>query len=58
MSHRFTESEVISLDAGMRMDGVTALVLWDVVIEVLHSSKNTHTYPHIKHWEVNVAEKS
>ena len=41
-SHSSTESEVISLDAGLRMDGILALDLWDVVIEVLHSSKNTH----------------
>ena len=41
MSHISTESEVISLDAGLRMDGIPALDPWDVVIEVLHSS--THT---------------
>ena len=42
MSHISTESEVISLDAGLRMDGIPALDLWNVVIEVLHSSKITH----------------
>ena len=42
VSHSSTESEVISLDAGLRMDGTLALDLWHVVIEVLHSSKNTH----------------
>ena len=42
MSHSSTESEVISLDAGLRMDGIPALDLWDVVIEVLQSSQNTH----------------
>ena len=36
-----TESEIISLDAGLRMDGLLALDLWDVVIEVLHSTNNT-----------------
>ena len=40
VSHSSTESEVISLDAGLRMDGIPALDLWDVVIEVLHSSNN------------------
>ena len=39
-----TESEVISLDAGLRMDGIPALDPWDVVIEVFHSSNNTHKY--------------
>ena len=58
VSHSSTESEVISLDAGLRMDGVLARDLWDVVIAVLHSSKNTHTHAHIKHCETNVAEKS
>ena len=41
VSHSFTESEIISLDAGLRMDGILVLDLWDVVIEVFHSSKNT-----------------
>ena len=35
-----TTSAVISLDAGLHMDGVPALNLWDLVIEVLHSSNN------------------
>ena len=34
------EAEVISLDAGLRMDGIPALNLWDFVIEVFHSSPN------------------
>ena len=38
--HRSAESEIISLDAGLRMDGILAPDLWDVVIEVLHSSSN------------------
>ena len=38
--HSSTWSEIISLDAGLRMDGITTLDLWDVVIEVLHSSNN------------------
>ena len=28
-------------DAGLRMDGIPALELWDLVIEVLHSSRNS-----------------
>ena len=35
VSHSSTESEIISLDAGLRMDGLPALDLWDLVIEVL-----------------------
>ena len=36
MSHCSTEAEVISLDAGLRMDGIPVLDLWDLVIEVFH----------------------
>ena len=39
-SHSSTESEIISLDADLRKDGILAFDLWDVVIEVLHSSNN------------------
>ena len=41
VSHSSTESEVIALDAGLRMDGLPALDLWDVVIEMLRSSNST-----------------
>ena len=34
-----TESEVISLDAGLRMDGLPALDLWDLVTEVLRTTQ-------------------
>ena len=40
VSHSSTESEIISLDAGLRMVGIPALDLWDLVVEVLHSSSN------------------
>ena len=40
VSHSTTEAEVISLDAGLRMDGIPALTLWDLVIEVFHSVPN------------------
>ena len=39
VSHSSTEAEIISLEAGLRMDGLLALDIWDVVIEVLHSTK-------------------
>ena len=41
VSRSYTESEVISLDAGLRMDGLFALDLWDVVMEALRSSNST-----------------
>ena len=40
VSHSSTESEIISLDAGLRMDGIPTLDLWDLIVTVLHA--NTH----------------
>ena len=40
MSHGSTESEIISLDAGLRMDGFPVLDLWDLIVAVLH--RNTY----------------
>ena len=40
VSHSSTESEIISLNAGLRMDGIPALDLWDLVIDVFHSNAN------------------
>ena len=38
------EAEIFSLDAGLRMDGIPALTLWDLVIEVFHSVPNTNRW--------------
>ena len=35
VSHSSTESEIISLDAGLRLDGITALDLSDLIVAVL-----------------------
>ena len=40
VSDSSTESEIISLDAGLRMDGIPVLDLWDLIVTVLHG--NTH----------------
>ena len=40
VSHSSTESEIISLDASLRMDGIPALDLWNLVVEVLDSSSD------------------
>ena len=40
VTHSSTEAEIISLDAGLRMDGNPALTLWDLVIDVFHSVPN------------------
>ena len=35
VSHSSTESEIISLDTGLRFDGLLALELWDLIVSVL-----------------------
>ena len=35
VSHSSTESEIISLDAGLRLDGIPALDLWDLIVALL-----------------------
>ena len=35
VSHSSTESEIISLDTGLRLDGLLALELWDLLVSVL-----------------------
>jgi len=36
VSNSSTESELISLDAALRMEGIPALALWELVIDVFH----------------------
>ena len=35
VSHSSAESEIISLDTGLRLDGLPALKLWDLIVSVL-----------------------
>ena len=35
VSHSSTESEIISLDTGLRLHGLPALELWDLIISIL-----------------------
>ena len=37
VSHSSTESEIISLDTGLRVDGLLALELWDLIVSVFGS---------------------
>ena len=45
VSHSSTEAEIISLDAGLGMDGLPALTLWDLVIEIFHSAPSKIKQP-------------
>ena len=40
VSHSSTESEIICLDAELRLDGIPALDLWDLIVAVLHGNTN------------------
>ena len=42
VSHSSTESEIISLDAGLRLDGILALDLWDLIVSVLGNTIQNH----------------
>ena len=51
VSHVSTEAEIIPHDAGLRMDGIPALTLRDLVIEVFHSVPNRTDGPRESHGE-------
>ena len=42
VSYSSTESEIISLDAGMRLDGILALDFWDLIVLVLGNTTQNH----------------
>ena len=43
VSHSSTESEIISLDAVLRLDGIPALDLWDLIVAVLGNTNQNRT---------------
>ena len=45
VSHSSTESDIISLDAGLRKDGIPALDLWDLIVSVLGNTIQTPERP-------------
>ena len=40
VSHSTTEAETISLDAGLRLEALPQLILWDIVIDVFTTTKD------------------
>ena len=42
VSHNSTESEIISLGAGLRLDGIPLLDLWDLIVAVLGNTNHSH----------------
>ena len=60
VSHSSTESEMISSEAGLRMDGIPALDLWDLTIEILHpksKQKNSGQYARVNLSHCKESEK-
>ena len=45
VAHSSTESEIISLDAGLRLDGIPALDLWDLIVSVFGNTTQTLERP-------------
>ena len=45
VSHSSTESEIISLDIGLRLDGIPALDLWDLIVSVSGNMTQTTERP-------------
>ena len=45
VSHSSTECEIISLDAGLRLDGILALDLWDLFVSVFGNTIQTPERP-------------
>ena len=45
VSHYSTKSEIISLVAGLRLDGIPALDLWDLIVSVLGNTTRTPERP-------------
>ena len=42
VSQSSTDAEIISLDAGLRLDGISALDLWDLIVAVLGNTNQSH----------------
>ena len=42
VSRSSTESEIISLDAGLRLDGIPAIDLWDLIVAALGNTNQSH----------------
>ena len=57
VSHSTSESEVVALDAGSRLEGIPALLLWDVVIDVFEPKASPTTPPRLSLAERQLLEK-
>ena len=57
VSHSSTESDIISLDTGLRLDGLLALELWDLIVSVFgnisHISDRRGQFVNVKNKSLN-----
>ena len=58
VSHSSTESEIISLDTGLRLDGLLSLELWDLIISVLGNASHVPERSGQSDGETHKREKS
>ena len=58
VSHSATESEIISLDTGLRLDGLPALGLWDLIVSVLGNVSRVSDRPGKPESDVHKRHKS
>ena len=54
VSHSSTESEIISMDTGLRFDGLPALELWDLIVSVPENTTLTTERP----WRPVIIDRS
>ena len=58
VSHSSTESEIMSLDTGLRLDGLLALELWDLIVSVLGSVSRVSDRSGQPEYDVHKSHKS
>lgn len=56
VSHSSTEAEIISLEAGSRLEGLPSLILWTEILSVFSPHEKTNTVPSLKNDESRYTE--
>jgi hypothetical protein len=58
VSHSSSEAEIISLDAGVRLEGIPCLLLWELVLEVFDDSGGPPPPQSFKEAEAHILKKT
>ena len=48
-AHSSTESELVALDAALRVEGLPALTMWDTIIDIFNPEVDIHSEPNNSH---------